>query len=226
MSMEYKNVLERLKEEREKKAWTQRDISQQIGMGQAQYCKIEKGTQNFSYDEVKALANLQINVHYIFTGQKSSGYFVEKIEKGNYSKAVGLLEMIFAVIKYYYTWEPSVYWKDLYQEIKFVRFLDADQNYNNNLFYMIRCMFHYTQKQMAGHLGVDVKKLRRLETGQCLPDSELLWRFYNEFRVPPSVIIKDKKGILCEAGWLLEKVDSKAGKNSLAMMKPYYVKNE
>ncbi|MCI8693394.1 MAG: helix-turn-helix transcriptional regulator [Lachnospiraceae bacterium] len=226
MSMEYKNVLERLREEREKKAWTQKDISQHICMGQAQYCKIEKGTQNFSYDEVKALTNLEIDVHYIFTGQRSKGCFAEKNEKVNYTKAISLLEMIFAVIKYYYTWEPSVYWEKLYQEIKFVRFLDADQDYNNNLFYMIRCIEHYTQKEMAGYLGVDVKKLRRLENGQCLPDSELLWRFYNEFRVPPSIIIKDKKGILCEAGWLLEKVDSKTGKNSLAMMNPHYVISE
>ena len=108
MSMEYKNVLERLREEREKKAWTQKDISQHICMGQAQYCKIEKGTQNFSYDEVKALTNLEIDVHYIFTGQRSKGCFAEKNEKVNYTKAISLLEMIFAEINSYYKWEPTV----------------------------------------------------------------------------------------------------------------------
>lgn len=41
-----------------------------------------------------------------------------------------------------------------------------------------------------------------------MPDSELLWQCYKKFRIPPSILLKDSKGLLNGAGWLLERIDS------------------
>ena len=65
MGADYQDVLKRLREEREKMSWSQREICQRIRMTQAQYCKVENGEQYFSYDEVNALSDIGINVHYI-----------------------------------------------------------------------------------------------------------------------------------------------------------------
>ena len=60
---------------------------------------------------------------------------------------------------------------------------------------------------MAHKLGVDVKKLRDLENGRNLPDSELLCRLYEVFGIPPALILKDKSGVLSEVSILLEMMD-------------------
>ena len=78
---------------------------------------------------------------------------------------------------------------------------------------------------LADHLSIDVKKLRKLENDQCLPDSELLWRFYSRFRVPPSMVLKDRKGLLYEAEWFLERMENVPEKNILAVLKTCHKKN-
>lgn len=225
MSMDYKDVLKRLREEREKMSWSQTQMCQRMHMSQAQYCKIEKGTQYFSYDEVNALTDLGMDVHYIFTGHRAEGCYREEFGQCSYFETVCLLEAIFSVITYYYVTEPSAFWKNLYQELRFVRLLDADQNFDNNLFFLTRRLLDYTQKEMADHLSIDVKKLRKLENDQCLPDSELLWRFYSRFRVSPSMVLKDRKGLLYEAEWFLERMENVPEKNILAVLKTCHKKN-
>ena len=43
---------------------------------------------------------------------------------------------------------------------------------------------------------MDIKKLRDLENGRCLPDSEILFRMYQMFQVPPAFFLKDKKNVI------------------------------
>ena len=203
----------RLREEREKMSWSQREICQRIRMTQAQYCKVENGEQYFSYDEVNALSDIGINVHYIFTGQKVSDCYITEFENCSYIEIICLLETIFSIVTRYCALEKSAFWKGLYKELQYIRMLDATKNFNNNIFSQLRSLRDDTQKEMARLLGVDVKKLRRLEKGQCLPDSELLWRFYKEFQVSPFILLKDRRGLLYEAGGFLERIATVAEKD-------------
>lgn len=57
---------------------------------------------------------------------------------------------------------------------------------------------------MAEKLGVDIKKFRELEKDRCLPDSEIIWKLYNLFRISPAVVLKDKNTMLNEISSLLE----------------------
>lgn len=117
-----------------------------------------------------------------------------------------MLTDIYAKVTYHYILERADFWKNLYQEIRFVGLLDADKGFEHNLFLRARHIRNCTQKEAAALFGVDVKKYRRLENDQCLPDSELLWKFYREFHVPPSIVLKDTNGLLFELGWLLEQI--------------------
>ena len=208
MSINYKDVLNRLMEERERMSWSQREICQHMYMGQAQYCKIENGEQYFSFAEVKILSEIGMDVHYIFTGQKGNSIYTKQFEACNYREAVCLLDIIFSIVTRHYVLGDTAIWKELYKEIQFVRLLDANVGFDNNLFFLLRCLLAYTQKEMAVIFGIDIKKVRRLERGQCMPDSELLWQCYKKFRIPPSILLKDSKGLLNGAGWLLERIDS------------------
>ena len=225
MSKDYKEVLERLKEERERMFLSQREMCQRVGMSQGQYCKIEKGEQYFSFDEVKALSESGVDVHYIFTGQKADGCYIKDFEAYDFKEIICLLEVIFSVVTYHYALIPLEFWRDLYQEAQFIRLLDANQNFENNLFILLRHLKGYTQKEMAVHFGIDTKKLRMLEKDQCQPDSEILWQFYRDFRVPPSIVIKDRQGLLNEAGWFLERIDSESENNIAAIVKAFHKKN-
>lgn len=222
MSKDYKEVLGRLREERERKSLSQRDMCQRVGMSQGQYCKIENGEQYFSFNEVKALSESGVDVHYIFTGQKAKGCHFKYLEAFDFRETICLLEAIFSVVAYHCALMPSKFWRNLYQETQFIRLLDVNQNFENNLFILLRHMKGYTQKEMALHFGMDTKKLRMLEKGQCLPDSEIMFQFYNDFRVPPSILLRDRNGLLNAAGWFLENMDSEPQSRAIAILRAFY----
>ena len=64
----------------------------------------------------------------------------------------------------------------------------------------------WQQKKMAEKLGVDIKKLRDLENGRKLPDSELLSWLYERFHVSPAIVLENKKGLEIEIAVSLEKM--------------------
>ena len=225
MSDDYNRVLGRLKEERERMSLSQREMCQHVGMSQGQYCKIENGEQHFSFDEVKALSESGVDVHYIFTGQKANSRYIIEFEAYGFKEIICLLEAIFSVVTCHYALSPSGVWKDLYQEVQYIRLLDANDNFENNLFLLLRRLKGYTQKEMAVRFGMDTKKFRKLEQGKWLPDSEILCQFYSDFRVPPSILLKDKNGLLNEAGCFLEKIDSESENNIAAIVKAFHKKN-
>ena len=57
---------------------------------------------------------------------------------------------------------------------------------------------------MAELLEIDVKKLRNLEEGKLLPDSEMIWKMWDKFQVPYFLILNDKKGMLSEIHVLMD----------------------
>ena len=61
---------------------------------------------------------------------------------------------------------------------------------------------------MAEKLGVDRKKLRDLEKGKLLPDSELIWKMSYQLYVPFSLILKDSNGLISEICYLLEQLEA------------------
>ena len=222
--MNYRDVLKRLKEERQKICWSQREICQYLRMSQAQYCKIENGEQYLSYYEVRPLSYAGMDVYYIFTGRRASDYYIKEFESCNYIEVICLLESLFSIVTYHCALERSEFWKELYKELQYIRLLDAAKSFDNNIFLLLRNLLNYTQREMSGMLSIDIKKLRRLEKGECLPDSELLWRFYKEFYVSPFILLRDRKGLLYEAGWFLERIAVDA-EDDIAALQTIYCKN-
>ena len=215
----YEDVMKRLKDERKRLHWSQDDMSRYVHINQGNYCKIEKGNRRFSYYEIKELYKSAFDVNYIFSGQRSNEYYKEMIGDCSYKEALALFSVISSVIAYCWAMKRTSFWKSMYQKVKFMHLIDIEHIEQQNLFLLVRHELKCLQIQMAKLLEVDVKKLRDLEKGKCLPDSELLWLMYERFLIPPAVILKSEKGLICEMSCLLEQLDSAGEKTPIDVIK-------
>lgn len=206
MCISYDDVLKRLKEERQRLALSQKEMSQCVRMNQSNYSKVELGLRRLNFHELKYLCESDVDVHYIYTAQKNSGQFTDFLSKSGYSELMCFLNIIYAIVAFRYRKEHSEQWKDILEKIKYVPLLEGSQD-ADNIFLLVRRSVNYQQKKMADILGIDVKKLRELENGRSLPDSELLSRLYELFYIPPAPILKDRKCMVNEISVLLDMVD-------------------
>lgn len=206
MSVTYDDVLKRLIEERHRLSWTQKEMSKCVRMEQSNYSKVELGLRRLSYYDLKYLCETDVDVHYIYTGQKSSGQYAGFFYERSYDELLCYLRVMYSVSELKYKEDFTGKWKIIYEKIKYVPLIEGNQKHYN-IFEEIRHSLNYQQQKMAGLLGVDVKKLRDLENARRLPDSELLYRLYELFCIPPAAILKDRKGMASELGILLDMLD-------------------
>ena len=211
MYIAYDDVLKRLKEERHRLFWSQKEMSQCIRINQSNYSKVELGLRRLSYYELKYLCESDVDVHYIYTGQRHLGQYSDFLNQCNYSELLCFISIIYSVASLRYKRERGEQWKKVVERVKYAPLLEANQS-TQNIFLVLRRSLSCQQKKMAETLGVDVKKLRDLENGRSLPDSELLGRLYELFCIPPAVLLKDKKGMVSEISVLLEQMDAETGK--------------
>lgn len=202
MSATYEDVLKRLIEERHRLSWTQKEMSKCVRMEQSNYSKVELGLRRLSYYDLRYLCETDVDVHYIYTGQKSSGQYASFFHECSYDELLCYLRVVYSVSELKYKEDVTGKWKMIFEKIKYVPLIEGNPKHYN-IFEEIRHALNYQQQKMAGLLGVDVKKLRDLENARRLPDSELLYRLYELFCVPPAAILKDRKGMASELGILL-----------------------
>lgn len=203
MSITYNEVLERLREERHRLVWSQKEMSRCVHMSQSNYSKIELGLRRLSFDELKHLCESEVDVHYIYTAMKSNSQYADFFRQCSYSELICYLSIIYSIVVLRYRKENTLQWKRFFDKTKYIPLIEENQR-SNNIFMVIRRSINCQQQKMAEEIGVDVKKLRDLENGRSLPDSELLFRLYKMFHIPPFAILKDRKGLISEISILLE----------------------
>lgn len=205
MCISYSDVLKRLFEERNRMAWTQKELSQLIHMNQSNYSKVELGLRRLSYYEVKHLYEIGIDVYYIYTGERSSGRYADFLIQCSYMELLCFLNILYSIALMCYQKEPSEKWEGILARLKCFSLKVKNQQFQN-IFLLLRSSLGWQQKRMADKLGVDIKKLRDLENGRKLPDSEILSRLYELFQVSPAVVLEDRKGLESEITVFLDKM--------------------
>ena len=60
---------------------------------------------------------------------------------------------------------------------------------------------------MSQMINVDIKKLRDLENGRVLPDSEIIWSMYCIYNIPPALLVKSKIDLASMIDNLLSSVE-------------------
>lgn len=221
MNESYQNVLQRLKEERKRKKWSQEQISRQLRMSQSHYSKVELGKRRFTYYEVQYLYGLDVDAHYIFTGQKSGTEQEVFFSNCDYRELNFYMHILAYVAEYLYVVRRLSNWETVYKELKHIGYITAPDRINDNSLFALRRAVECSQQKMAEKLGVDIKKIRSMENGESLPDSEILWNLYQFFRIPPAVFIKSERGMVCAIGCILSMLGEENREHAMTVVESF-----
>ena len=221
MNDSYQNVLERLKEERIRQNWSQEQICRQLRMSQSHYSKVELGKRRFTYYEVQYLYDLQMDAHYVFTGRRSGVVQEGFFSKCDYRELHFYMHILAYVAEYLYVVRRIDSWEAVYKEMKYIGYITAPERMNDNLLYALRRAVECSQQKMAEALGVDIKKIRSMENGESLPDSEILWNLYQLFHIPPAVFIKNEQGMIRAIGCILDMLKEENREHAMAVVESF-----
>lgn len=220
MSIEYQKFCERLKEERVRISLSQMEISRLLRMTQSHYSKAELGKRRLSYYEIQCLCETNVDVYYVFTGERwqqieNDSFFLESTaeELKSYLAIVCILYM--SLFKAKILTSSG----DKYKKIENIQYALMPCKKGKTIFYKLRRALNYNQKKMAELMKVDVKKLRGMESGKILPDSEIMCQMMDVFSIPYALVLNDKKGLICEINSLLGLMEESKRKDVLEGMK-------
>ncbi len=211
-----KEVLSRVKEERKNCKITEAEISICMGMGRSHYSKAENGHKRFGFNELVNMCSSNMDVYYIFTGKRAKGkvYIYDKYEQASNDQLVAIMKCINGIAGL--RRKNNIYsaeWRDIFYSTYYINHIDQ------NIFRAVRLHKGMTQVQMAGEIGVDVKKWRDLETGQVLPDGELIYRMYKKYKVSPSIFLKAAGCFRGEIDYLLDNASDEVRKSLMGCIK-------
>lgn len=214
MDSKYQNVLRRLREERENLNLTQRLLCYRMKMLQSHYSRAETGSKRFSYYEIKGLCTSDVDVLYVFTGKKASdGEELSELQECGPEELMCYLNLLYGMARTAKIMDKKkTAFEAIQEQLEYIQCENGSSGAKSNIFYCVRIRKELTQQKMADLLGVDIKKLRELENGRILPDSEMIWKMYDLFRVSPAFILEDTKGLWKELNCalnLLEEDDRK-----------------
>lgn len=207
MSANSQEFFIRLKQERERKNWSQDTISQLICVTQGHYCKIESGYNRLTFKELVDLKKIGIDVYYIFTGVRGTGFKYEAFFGAcSRNEQKWMYEIIATIIQNSY--DGDLRQRELLnRRITNTRYFLTEEN-KRNIWCILQKKNTLTQNQMAEALRIDVKKYRRLEKQDILADSDVILHAYEFFQISPMFILKDCNALVCEIGALLNLTDT------------------
>lgn len=224
MNNDYNSFLLRWKEERKRCGLTQQQLCRCMKISQSTLSKSETGKRRFTYPEIKGACTSGMDVYYVFTGSRAESAWAlpELPEQPEPVPEESLchLGIVYAhasavkALTRFRTFSKAlsggssiassqISFEKIQQQLDYLQYASGSTMSNQNTFYCVRHYYGHTQKKMAGMLSMDIKKLRKLEKGQLLPDSEIIWRMYGQFRVSPAFILKDAAGLRNELDYVL-----------------------
>lgn len=209
MGSDYQTVLQRLKEERLRRGMAQRLLCYHMKMPQSHYSSAETGHKRFSYHETKGMCSSDVDVLYVFTGRRAEGMRSPSgpLETG-LEETICLLNTVYILVST--AWSVNrdkASLEALQKQLEYIQCSNGNAGAIGNVFLYARNRSGYTQQRMASVLGVDIKKLRGLEKGRLLPDSEMIWKMYELFHISPAYILQDPKALRGELACALEQLD-------------------
>lgn len=204
MDIAYEDMLARLKEERLTHNLSQEDLGKRLKITQGHYSKAEQAIKRFTYYEVKCLANSELDLYYIYTGRRSGGRYQKILEFCDYKELMCYLHILITMECYKYESRKQTTATRKYRQLCRLKYITGAKEGQENVLLLIREYENQTQYEMADCLGIDIKKYRRVEKNVCLPDSELMFKVYSLYEIPPVYFLKDTKGLSCEIEYYLD----------------------
>lgn len=222
MCTKYQDFLDRLREERVSRQWSQQQMGKKMRMTQSHYSKAEIGSRRFTYYEIKCLCELDFDIYYAFTGYRCKPEYREFFIKCTYGELKCYLGILCSVIQHLYTNHLLELERDIYKKIEFIQYTLIPCKDNKTIFYFLRRGMDYSQKKMADILEIDVKKLRNMENGSALPDSEIIWKVSEKLGMPFSIILNDVNGLGGEICYLVELLEGDTRRKMFDRVRSYH----
>lgn len=219
MSATYQKFRERIKEERLRLKLSQLEIGQVLRMSQSHYSKVELGTRRLSYYETQCLCETEADVYYIFTGERCNMEIESILLECSFEELVCYLEIVCVILSRLNNNRKITLTTGAQKRIENIQYVLMPCKKGKTIFYKLRRALNYNQIKMADLLEVDIKKLRSMESGKILPDSEIIWRLSEVFYIPYALLLNDKKGLACEITCLLQLINESKQKDILDGMK-------
>ena len=192
-------------------------------MDQSNYRKAELGQyRRFSYYEVRSMSDLGLNVNYIYTGKNKKLISLDFIEKPSINRLKCILQIIYTVIELSNKEKLNPQYEALLEEMKYVSFIKQNAT-PSNVFLTVRKLKNYTQIKMADMVGIDVKKLRNLENGKKLPDSEIIFKMYEVFKILPVVMIGTENCMLDTILYILDEIKKEDREKIVSIIKILFI---
>lgn len=198
MEKNYSCVVDRLKEERIRLNYSQQQVAFCLGMTQSGYNRMEKGLNYLSDYELQCLCETDIDVDYVITGEKRHKEYSYEFERFEINELLDYIYLMCAFLTHEYNRDKAIQDSEKYKSIEMVRFLVRPYKGYENMVYAIRTLLQLSQQEMAAVLGIDVRKLRKMEKGKTSMDSEMLWKLYNLYSIHPGIILRDRGGLASE----------------------------
>lgn len=218
MSISYQRFHERLKEERLRMNLSQLEIGQVLRMSQSHYSKVELGKRRLSYYELQCLCETKADVYYIFTGEKCEIEWNSFFLECTLEELKCYLELLCILLMCLHKDKRIMLSDNMYKKLEHVQYVLMPYKKGKTIFYKLRRALNYNQIKMADLLKVDVKKLRSMESGKTLPDSEIICQLLEVFQIPYALVLNDKQGLVYELCCLLKFVDKDKRKDVLEGM--------
>lgn len=198
MSATYQDFLRRLREERLALGMSQTEMGHLLRMSQSHYSKAELGTRRFTYYEIQCLCQTDVNTYYIFTGFKYDMADDSIFSDSTYEELICYLRIVCEIMTYAYAHDVKTLEKDIEEKLKNIQYATVPCEKGKTILYSLRKSLNHSQAAVADLLEVDIKKLRGMENGINLPNSEIMWKASEKLYIPYALFLKDRKGLAYE----------------------------
>ncbi len=219
MNNDYRDFLLRLKEERLRCGLTQQQLCCHTETTQGCFSRAETGLIRLSFTKLKGVCDSGMDIFYAFTGNKAADRLdFPEPSTASPEELLSLLGIVYihanavrirsrALSGASAGTHPGIFCDSpfgrVWEQLSYLQYLSGNTKTNRNILYCLRIHYGYTQWKMADLLGMDIKRLRSLEKGRRLPDSEVIWRLYDQFHVSPAFILNDPRGLWNELNYVL-----------------------
>lgn len=204
MKETYQDFLDRLKEERLRLELSQDEMGRLLRMTQSHYSKAEHGAKRFTYYETQCICDTDVDVYYLFTGHRNKNVIDEYWRKKSSDELKHCLNILCQRVAFLNEQRDIELSDEEQRKIGNIQNSQIKCEKHRTGLFWLRTFLDYNQFKMAELLEIDVKKLRNLEEGKLLPDSEMIWKMWDKFQVPYFLILNDKKGMLSEIHVLMD----------------------
>ena len=185
MENSYLSVSNRLRIYREKLNETQNSMGSLLGVTQSHYSRLEDGKKVISYQNLQHFRANGGDVQFLITGEwVKRGPIDEYLEK---CRKVDDKEELLKLIIWAGRQGEQIENKRL--ELFDKSFLPKEIRNLNKIWKAIRINENLTQIEMASLLDINIKRYRRIEKNQVLPDADILYSLYMKLGYSPLIVM-------------------------------------